>query len=222
MRQLFIVAFIFLSACNENKQLNQTSSSDSSTIISQKNTEDPISPKNIWIDRLNGQRYRLPDSIGDRAVSFYLDHPKVADIAKSFYKGQFRPTDNDSTNRLLSYVTTDDNIIRPFYRWCLDFTISISDGALAEYPGKPALAYAAKFPKEFFAYMEKDTSRQHYKQWTEIIAYSGLSDYNKKTSEIEKEIISKMRNNCSNCGDDTKSRILIFAKDIAEAIKLQD
>jgi hypothetical protein len=217
-----MVAFIFLSTCN-SKQANQQDSTDNSKKNAQDiSTDTSAKPKNIWVDRLNNKKYPLPDSINNKPISFYLDNPKIAAIAKSFYKGQFRPTDNDSTTELLSYVTTDDNTIRLFYRWCLDFTITISDGALAEYPGGPALKYATKFPKEFFDYMDKDTSGQRYRQWAEIIAYSGLSDYNKKDPEIEEEIISNMFSNCYSCNDKMKSRIVTLAKDITKAVKLQD
>jgi hypothetical protein len=217
--KLLIFVFLIIASCNNSTSTNQAVSVDSSKT----NSSDTVTKsKNVWLDRLNNATYPLPDTIGGRPVNFYLDNPKVAAITKAFYKGLFRPTDNDSTTQLLSYVTTTDSIVRPFYRWCLDFTISISDGALGEYPGKPALAYATKFPKEFFDYMDKDTSGQRYKQWTEIIAYSGLANYDRKESEIESDIISKMHNNCYFCSGDTKSRIVTFARDITKAIKLQD
>ena len=221
MRHVYI-AFVLLISCNSNSPKNHISQVDSST-NNQTSTVDTI-PKsnNIWVDRLNGSTYPLPDTIDGKPISFYLDNPKVADISKALYKAKFRPTDNDSTTQLLSYVTTKDSTLRPFYRWCLDFTITISDGALAEYPGVPALAYATEFPKEFFDYMNKDQSGQRYKQWTEIIAYSGLSNYGRKESEIENEIISNMRNNCYICVGNTKSRIVTFARDVVKAIKLQD
>ncbi len=219
MRYIFWT-FILLISCNSNSPISQSSSVDNTPIINKGDTSGKVN--NIWIDRLNGSSHLLPDTIGGKPVSFYLDNPKVADIAKAFYKGQFRPTDSDSTTQLLSHVTTNDSLLRPFYRWCLDFTITISDGALGEYPGVPALAYATKFPKEFFDYMDKDTSGQRYKQWTEIIAYSGLNNYDKKESEIETEIITKMYNNCHFCSSDTKRRTVTFVKDITKSIRLQD
>ncbi len=93
---------------------------------------------------------------------------------------------------------------------------------MGEYPGEPALEYATKFPKEFFSYMNKDTSGVRYKQWTQIIAYSGLNDYTQKATEIRKGLISKMVRNCKACNSDIKERIITFARDITEAIKLQD
>lgn len=177
---------------------------------------------NIWVDKLSNISYSLPDSIGRRPVSFYLNSEKVDPLAKAFYRGNFRPVDNDSTTHLLSLVITDNSDIRPFYRWCLDFTISISDGALGEYPGEPALKYATKFPEEFFAYMDLDTAGERYKQWTEIIAYSGLEDYSPDAISIQKNIESRMKKNCGGCNTNTKSRIHKFASDISAAVKLAD
>jgi hypothetical protein len=214
-----VLVFIIFTSCNNNNSTIQAISADSSKV----NLSDTITKSiNVWTDKLNGSKYPLPDTIGNKPVNFYLESSKVADIAKALYKGQFRPTDSDSTTQLLSYVTTNDGSIRPFYRWCLEFIISISDGALSEYPGVPALAYATKFPKEFFDYMDKDTSGHRYRQWTEIIAYSGLENYDKKETEIESEIINKMHNNCYFCSGDTKSRIITFAKDITKSIKIKD
>jgi len=216
MRYFIIVISFFIAACNDNTQTSQTVLVDSSQV----NLIDTT--KNVWVDKLNQRDYPLPDSIGGKPVSFYLDNPKVSSIAKLLYQGQFRPIDNDSTTKLLSYVTTDYSTVRPFYRWCLDFTIQISDGALAEYPGEPALKYATKFPKEFFIYMDKEKSGQRYKQWTEIIAYSGLDNYEEKSDKIQKQITTKMFDNCESCNDSLRQRIDKFAKDITDAIKLQD
>lgn len=223
MKQIIVSIFVLLTACNESRQAIQKKDVDSLNSVLQTNAIDTIKKTgNIWVDRLNGKQYPLPDSIDDKPVSFYLNHPSVTEIAKSLYKGQFRPTDNDSTTELLSYITTKDDTVRPFYRWCLDFTILISDGALGEYPGSPALKYATMFPKEFFDYMDKDISGERYKRWIEIIAYSGLSDYNNKEPEIEAGIVKDMQNKCNKCNSGTKNRIEKFAKDIIMAIKLQD
>jgi hypothetical protein len=223
LRPLILISSLLLFACNDNgKPAGQTLIGTAQIKLKVAAVDTTQTVRNIWIDRLNNAKYSLPDTIGGKPVSFYLDNPKVASIAKSLYKGKFRPEDNDTTTQLLTLVVTDDSTIRPFYRWCLDFTIQISDGALGEYPGEPALKYATKFPKEFFTYMDKDIAGQRYKQWTEIIAYSGINDYTKKATEIQKEITSKMVSNCKSCNSDLQERIMTFAKDITEAIKLQD
>lgn len=122
------------------------------------------------------------DSIWGKPVNFYIENPKCSPIAIDFYAGQFRPTDNRTTVALLILVTSTNNHLRPFYRWCLNKTIQIQDGALGEYTGVPARRYAEKFPKEFFQYMDYDTTGNKYADWTNSILYSGFydeDDYNK-------------------------------------------
>jgi hypothetical protein len=223
LKPLILISFLLLAACKDNEKLSVQSTIDTTQRQLKVSTVDTTRLEgNVWVDRLTNAKYPLPDTIGGRPVSFYLKNSKVASIAKSLYTAKFRPEDNDTTTQLLSLVVTNDSTIRPFYRWCLDFTIQISDGALGEYPGEPALKYATKFPKEFFAYMDKDASGQRYKDWTGIIAYSGLPDYTKKPTLIQNQIVSKMSSNCNHCNSETKERIIRFAKDITEAIKLQE
>src|SRR5688500_14717980 len=115
MKYIWIV-FLALIFCNCNSA-NQESTTDSTSRVA-----DPDSltgSKNVWVNRYNGKTYPLPDTIGNKPANFYLENPKVESLAKAFYLGRFTPSDsdNDSTTELLSYVTTNDSIIRPFYRW---------------------------------------------------------------------------------------------------------
>lgn len=170
---------------------------------------------NFWIDRFGIVRTPQRDTIDGYAVQYYLNHSQVAKIAKDFYRGRFRPKDDDSTAVLLDLVTTSNNEIRPFYRWCLDATIEISDGALGEYPGEPALAYASKYPKEFFMYMDKSKAR--YNRWVNIISYSGLPTYEAgKEKVLKKEIIRKLKSNCIRCSARYKAKIDRFAADVVD------
>lgn len=176
----------------------------------------------LWRDRLTGRRYPLPAVIGGRPVAFYLASRKVSPLAKALYTARFQPSDTDSTSQLLALVTTNDSEIRPFYRWCLDFTISLSDGALGEYPGPPALAYATKFPREFFAYMDKDASDQRYKRWVELMAYSGLNEYAQPPAVSTKAIEAKITRNCPVCSTQLARRIHRLAADIVAVATRND
>jgi hypothetical protein len=155
------------------------------------------------------------DSIWQKPVSYYLNNPKCDPAAKDFYLGVLKPSDNNTTAHLLSLVTTSDTTLRPFYRWILNKTIIIQDGALAEYTGIPARLYAEQFPKEFFQYMDVDTSGEKYQMWTSAIAYSGFKegeDY-KDTEGIRSNLVRKMTQSCINCSPEIKNRIEVFAKD---------
>ena len=154
------------------------------------------------------------DSVWGKPVSYYLDDPKCVGIAFEFYYGYFRPSDNGATAELLKYAVSDNNKLRPFYRWCLNKTIQISDGALSEYTGEPALNYAEKFPKEFFEYMDQDTTGKRYVDWMGEISYSGFdtNDNKSKTPEI-KRVIQTMKSNCKSCNALILRWIEKFAKD---------
>ncbi|MGZ8570334.1 MAG: hypothetical protein ACXWW0_13170 [Bacteroidia bacterium] len=175
---------------------------------------------NFWIDRYNVFLNPTKDSIGVKTAIFYLNHPKVNQIAKDFYYGKFKPTDNDSTTKLLALVITCNEELRPFYRWCLDRTIFISDGALGEYPGEPALQYALKYPQQFFLYMDLDKTGKRYKMWSEIIAYSGLNGYdNVPLTQIEQNLITEMTQNCNDSNQNLQERIKRFANDLISYIE---
>jgi len=168
-----------------------------------------------WQNSFNLTHEPDKDTIWGKPVSFYLHDKECATIAFEFYYGYFRPSDNGATDELLKYATTDNNKLRPFYRWCLNKTIEISDGALAEHVGEPARRYAEKFPKEFFQYMDYDTTGEKYNDWIGAISYSGFydgDDYT-KPKEIRDRLIDKMKQNCINCSDQIRKRIDKFAKD---------
>ena len=181
---------------------------------------------NFWIDRFGITRDPNKDSIAGKAVKNYLNDPQVAQIAKDFYTGKFRPTDNDSTTYLLGLVNTKDNQLRSFYRWCLDETINIADGAVGEYPGRPALQYAIANPEEFITYMDNDTSGKRYGKWVEIISYSGLSNYTdnyntKDFDKVKKKITTDLLSNCSSCSIEIRNKIKKTSADIVLGLKNQ-
>ena len=222
--KLLLFSIIFLLACHNNKTPKERTFEDNKATIINSQEDDSEKTGNFWIDKLNGNKYDKPDSFANRPASFYLNNPNVSPLAKALYNGTFRPEDedNDSTTELLKLIITDNSEIRPFYRWCLDLTIQISDGALAEYPGEPALKYAIKFPKEFLEYLNNDTSWGRYSRWTEIITYSGLPAYNKDSTDNYNYIVQKMSANCKGCPKQTIDSIKQFAKDVTAGLRNLD
>jgi len=139
------------------------------------------------------------DSIEGKPVKFYIENKNCDSLAIAFYYGKYRPSDDSLTANLLDLSSTNDKNLRPFYRWILDKTIEISDGALAEYPGVPARKYAEKFPEELFNFLDSDTSKTRYSNWTDIISYSGFyeTDDYKKPKLIRKKMEAEMIKNSS-------------------------
>lgn len=155
------------------------------------------------------------DTIWKKPVRYYVTNKNCDSTALKFYLGVYRPTDEPETERLLNLVITKNDSLRPFYRWILNKTIIIQDGALGEYTGAPARKYAEEFPKEFFEYMDSDRSGEKYLNWCNSIAYSGFYDFEnyKDTEKIKGKLIKTMSENCVYCNEKYQERISKFAND---------
>jgi hypothetical protein len=216
MKYLLIIGFLFCIEACSNQQNNRSVSTKlpaKDTII--KHDTIYINNDSKWQEGFGLTNDPDIDTVWGKPVKFYISNPKCSPIAIDFYQGQFKPTDNNTTAALLELVTTDDDNLRPFYRWCLNKTIQVQDGALAEYTGIPAREYAEKFPNEFFAYMDADTTRKRYSDWTEAISYSGFYDMDdyRKPADIRSRLLKKMKQHCKNSDANMNEQINKFAAD---------
>jgi hypothetical protein len=140
------------------------------------------------------------DSIWFRPVRYYLDNKECAAIARDFYEGRLRPSDDSLTTALMELAAKGNDSLRPFYRWCLHQVLLISDGALGELTGVPARQYAEKFPDEFFHWLDKEAGKGAWQVWTEAIAYSGFydfkeyDDYPGNRKKLERTMLQQSRN----------------------------
>ena len=222
---LIIASLLFIS-CNKKNAVhpNETIKTDTvetvtSTIII---AENPDFSENLnWQEGFGLTHNIDKDSIWKKPVRFYIENKDCSQTAIDFYFGKYSPTDESKTAALLNLVLTENSELRPFYRWILNKTIQIQDGALAEYTGKPARKYAEKFPEEFFDYMDFDPSGEKYKDWYNSILYSGYYDHDDygKPHLIRAEMVKRMSENCSDCNTLTLKRINKFANDCFPDLK---
>ena len=213
-----LIALLVFSACERISKVTQKERHNQSidTVVLRdtiviKDTLIRYSPID-WQSGFNLSHDPNKDSIWGEAVDYYISDPACDALAFDFYYGSFKPEDNASTAELLDLCLTSNVKLRPFYRWCLDKTIEVADGALAEYPGEPARKYAEKYPEEFFEFVDAPENKHSYYNWVDIIAYSGLYEYKYQNDKAYKAILSRMTNNCKDCSDELISRIEIFAK----------
>jgi hypothetical protein len=165
-----------------------------------------------WQDNFGLTHDPDEDTIGGKAVAYYLDQPGCDPLAKDFYYGSFRPSDNYGTDHLLNLACSGNATLRPFYRWILDMTIRIQDGALAEHTGGPARCYAEKYPQEFFAFLDEDSTS--YGDWVAAINYSGAgSTEQDDPAEIAENMMAEMKKHCNSCPEPLLARIRKFAGD---------
>src|SRR5688572_20357965 len=64
------------------------------------NPNDTVNKRFIH-NRQRNTWYLLPDTVGNKPFSFYLQHPDVSPIAKNLVTGELIPSDNDSTFELI-------------------------------------------------------------------------------------------------------------------------
>ena len=176
-------------------------------------------PRRDWQKDFGLSHNPNEDTILGNPASMYLNNVHCSGLAKAFYYGQYKPTDDFITPELLNLALTEQDSLRPFYLWCLSKTILISDGALGEYIGSPARAFIEQYPKAFFELMDKENSPQLYNKWVSGIRYSGLLDfyYTDKRfsrSEIQQILEKEMLKNCVSCSAQIKQRISRLTKDI--------
>ena len=122
---------------------------------------------NSWQDNSKITHNLDQDTVWKKPVRYYIEDKNCSPLAKDFYYGKYKPTDEPKTEELLNLILTDNDKLRPFYRWILNKTILGQDGALAEYTGLPARKYAEKYPEEFFEYMDFDKSGEKTLYWAD-------------------------------------------------------
>ena len=170
-------------------------------------------PEKDWQQMLNLSHDPDVDTVAGKPVNYYLKDSSCSGLASDFYYGFLKPSDNGTTDELLKLACSPNSKLRPLYRWCLEVTISISDGALAEHVGDPARKYAELYPEEFFGYMDNDTSGRRYDDWVEAINYSGIyeNEDHEKPKLVAANVVRNMKKNCKGCDSREMKRIEAFA-----------
>jgi hypothetical protein len=107
----------------------------------------------------------LPEQLAGRSIHFYLNHPAIDQQAKAYVQGTFQPSDDQATFTLLDSLTTDNEETRAFYYFVFTDIMQQADGALAEVVGSYAMAYAEKFPEEYYRRMAQSTSEVVPRTW---------------------------------------------------------
>ena len=217
MKISFLVILALLMNTCTNREVGTDADSDSTKMntILKHDTIFINNQDKDWQEGFNLTHDPETDTIWNKPVQYYLADENCSGLASDFYYGLLKPSDDGVTEELLNLVITDNNKLRPFYRWCLNKTIAVQDGALSELTGIPARRYAEKYPQEFFEYMDIDTSGNKLNDWVSSISYSGFYDADdyKKPKIIQQRMAQVMKKNCKNCEAKIIKRIDEFTKE---------
>jgi hypothetical protein len=188
------------------------------TVLSCKNNTKQISDKSIEIEdskqakcvsdtsRASTHGYKAiieVSTLKGKPIDFYLNHPDISKNAKSLYKCEIVPSDNDCTFAILDSSCTKNAETRPFYLHLLMFMNTVSDGALSEVMGGYDMKFLNEHPNEFFDYV---TEMKANEALNSVITYIGFEFYagttkntfNEFKVDFKKKIQSKHLKNADN------------------------
>lgn len=132
------------------------------------------------------------DSLNDKPIDYYINHPSIDKYSKLFYEGKFAVSDDTLTFAFLDSVLTNNQETKGFYLYIFNSVLRITDGALSEYIGQDCRTYFEKFPCDFINLRNKELYSDNYQKWIEFAAYEYYFEDNPiETVNREIELIKK-------------------------------
>ena len=158
------------------------------------------------------------DTLNNKPIAFYLNHPNIDKYSKLYYKGKFAASDDDMTFAFLDSVLTTNPETKAFYLYVFNCVLRTSDGALSEYISEDCRKYFEQFPCEFLLLKNSKLYSQNYEEWINFTAF----DYYVEQNSIEildkviKKIKPKVLTNCGNHDNEIESIRMKMIKLIKE------
>jgi hypothetical protein len=81
-------------------------------------------------------------------IKGYLNNKNVSIVAKDFYSGKFKASDDERTLSILDSLKTRNNLTKPFYIYLVSIMMDKSDGALSEVLGEASKEFIEHNPNE--------------------------------------------------------------------------
>ena len=152
----------------------------------------------------------------EQPIEFFMGHAQLIPHASELYKGKMKLSDDDKTFKLLQNIKQNSvTELQPFYHYLLDFTLSVSDGALSEYMMGYTIDYLDKHTRSFFKeYESMDAANQGLKSWKHFARYTAYDLYTYQNGGMNEATFSKkLYQNCQSCNEEIKQRIHTFLFD---------
>ncbi len=111
------------------------------------------------------------DSLNNKPINYYLNHPEIDKYSKLFYKGKFAVSDDNLTFSILDSVLTPNQETKAFYLFVFNSILRITDGALSEYIGLDCRAYLEKYPCDFIKLKNNKLYSDNYQKWIDFSAF---------------------------------------------------
>jgi len=209
----YTVGIIFIVLVTSCKKSQESSANQQAEQLSQ-NTVSTISE--IWQTILQDTtpfKLECENIDGKSVTAYWLENPAVDYDAIRYYLGEFRPSDDETTAKLLEKIASAPESETPFYFHILTQLLKQADGAVAEI----LPMQTEKFIREhsyFFAHYLADKTHKGRKETTDLYAQfiqTALAQQKIDTNAWKNQLVSA----CKQCNEDEKQILENFCAMLA-------
>lgn len=136
-------------------------------------------------------------------ISFYINHPRIDENAKKFYKGELSFSKDLIPYGLLDSLLTQNTETRPFYFFIFNQIVNLSNGQMVDIVASRCVEFVEKYPCDFFNSFNQNDVEINVVKWTTYIG-ANLKDRNSYAT-FKNQVDSRMKGNCSDVYDLLKS-----------------
>jgi hypothetical protein len=148
-------------------------------------------------------------------------------VIRSFYDGQFRPTDNEETQKLLDELVSFNDTVLPLSFYLFNKICAKSDGALAEMVGNYSIEFLVKYPLYLLNYFSHEIKLKIDEPiWKKYALSTGYELYfkNEGTSSLKYNYkdLKKLLVETAKGNKESEETLRIFWQFVDETIKNMD
>lgn len=138
-----------------------------------------------------------------RSISFYLNHSRVDNQAKSFYRGEIDFHSGNTFQSITDSLMSSSSDTRPFYFFIFNQIVDLSNAKFDERVVAKCQQFLEDYPCEFFHSFSQPELNINVVKWTNFIGTS----LNDKVSFalFRSKVDSKIRANCADSQDLVRS-----------------
>lgn len=127
-------------------------------------------------------------------IKLYLESNQVSNIAKDFYNGKFKATDDNKTFSIIDSLKTTNNFTRPFYILLVSKMIAKADGALSESLGASCKDFVELHPDFLIDFLYSKSTivdKSFLDKWAKQIAGEFMIDCEGKETQCITQSLQK-------------------------------
>jgi len=103
----------------------------------------------------------------------YLNNKQVSKVAKEYYNGKFKASDEEKTFEIVDSLRTKNHLTRPFYIYLVSTMMANADAALSEELGNKCKEFVEQQPDDAIGFLysdNKEVDKRFKDNWAKAIA----------------------------------------------------